>query len=687
MNKGCINMLKKRMKNGFTLVELLAVIVILAVVILIAVTSVIPRMNNAKKKALIDEALMYLNAAKESLVFEEEQVSSCINISNLNGKYINKSSESYSGIVKNEYVNGVLTQTVNLTDGKFYVVGVDNLTSSDVKSTMPKGFASSCSDYNPILAEGSSINTLGYKLLMNEGGTTIDDNLTIINQRSSVANFTVIENDSSKSGIYKSEDDDGASFYYRGVVNNNWLEFGGFYWRIIRINGDGSIRLIYSGLKNTNHAGSYSAIKDSENNTTMTYSNSVSFTTNTTDITGLTSDQIQTTYSNGQYGHTYVGYMYNPKKIIAKYHDDYPTNSKRVNRYPLVTNISETKNDYYFFKNFDLDSDCFVGNASDDSGTCTLKCRTLGEDCIVGNWNTIATTEGNYSSTANGIYPATNPTINIYISPYKYTCWSNGTPVIRNNSDGTQSVYISCPLVSEIVGTINDQPKQARANILGLFAPTAEDANTNLYDSNVKKELDYWYEHTIKNIKDDENTYYLEDYISDGIFCNDRTSSSAYPITGSGGNHNYSSNTRNTSTATYGNPSLKCPNMQRDAFTLGSLTYSNVSHIKNVGNKQLKYPVGLITMDEIIFAGGKYNVTNDYFYLKSGVAYYTMTPHAFAVGSNTSNVWYIGSSGKIAATVPTNKYYVRPVINLKASVLYDSGSGTEADPYKVKLAS
>ena len=48
-------------------------------------------------------------------------------------------------------------------------------------------------------------------------------------------------------GMYAAEDDYGTSYYYRGAVNDNWLQFGGFYWRIIRINGNGSIRMIYSG--------------------------------------------------------------------------------------------------------------------------------------------------------------------------------------------------------------------------------------------------------------------------------------------------------------------------------------------------------------------------------------------------------------------------------------------------------
>ena len=53
-------------------------------------------------------------------------------------------------------------------------------------------------------------------------------------------------------GIYKAEDDLGTSYYFRGAVENNYLKFAGYWWRIIRINGDGSIRVIYDGT--TAHA-------------------------------------------------------------------------------------------------------------------------------------------------------------------------------------------------------------------------------------------------------------------------------------------------------------------------------------------------------------------------------------------------------------------------------------------------
>ena len=54
-------------------------------------------------------------------------------------------------------------------------------------------------------------------------------------------------------GLFKAQDDLGDSYYFRGAVDNNWVKFSkdssgnDIYWRIIRINGDGSIRMIYSG--------------------------------------------------------------------------------------------------------------------------------------------------------------------------------------------------------------------------------------------------------------------------------------------------------------------------------------------------------------------------------------------------------------------------------------------------------
>ena len=53
--------------------------------------------------------------------------------------------------------------------------------------------------------------------------------------------------DESTVGLYKTEDDFGDTYYFRGDVENNYVYFANKYWRIIRINGDGSVRMIYAG--------------------------------------------------------------------------------------------------------------------------------------------------------------------------------------------------------------------------------------------------------------------------------------------------------------------------------------------------------------------------------------------------------------------------------------------------------
>ena len=56
-----------------------------------------------------------------------------------------------------------------------------------------------------------------------------------------------IENCEETNGLYQMKDNDGMSYYFRGAVENNYVQFAGFYWRIIRVNGDESIRIIYDG--------------------------------------------------------------------------------------------------------------------------------------------------------------------------------------------------------------------------------------------------------------------------------------------------------------------------------------------------------------------------------------------------------------------------------------------------------
>lgn len=101
----------------------------------------------------------------------------------------------------------------------------------------------------------------GYKLVRADASSNGDaaSTLNLLNAVNSDINLdTSITPDFSTSageqgdgtnGLYESVDDFGTTYYFRGNVVNNYVYFADFYWRIIRINGDGTLRLIYAGTQ------------------------------------------------------------------------------------------------------------------------------------------------------------------------------------------------------------------------------------------------------------------------------------------------------------------------------------------------------------------------------------------------------------------------------------------------------
>ena len=49
-------------------------------------------------------------------------------------------------------------------------------------------------------------------------------------------------------GLIQMQDDRGISYYFRGAVNINYVSFAGLIWRVVRINGDGSTRLVLNNV-------------------------------------------------------------------------------------------------------------------------------------------------------------------------------------------------------------------------------------------------------------------------------------------------------------------------------------------------------------------------------------------------------------------------------------------------------
>ena len=128
-------------------------------------------------------------------------------------------------------------------------------------------------------AGSNNIALLEDQYCYNNGFTTLSDCMLVIaNHEKSVEeaktaikakgtpDFSKIApNDSETDGLYMAEDDEGKSYYYRGAVRNNYVSFAGFLWRIIRRNGDGSVRMIYSG-KSVSDTGATTTIGSSQFN-------------------------------------------------------------------------------------------------------------------------------------------------------------------------------------------------------------------------------------------------------------------------------------------------------------------------------------------------------------------------------------------------------------------------------------
>lgn len=77
------------------------------------------------------------------------------------------------------------------------------------------------------------------------------------------------DSESTGSGLYKSTDDDGDSYYFRGNVNN-YVSFANQLWRVIRVNGDGTIRLLYNTDINKS---AFNNVNDDEKYSGYTYDN------------------------------------------------------------------------------------------------------------------------------------------------------------------------------------------------------------------------------------------------------------------------------------------------------------------------------------------------------------------------------------------------------------------------------
>ena len=236
----------------------------------------------------------------------------------------------------------------------------------------------------------------------------------------------------------------------------------------------------------------------------------------------------------------------------------------------------------------------------------------------------------------------------------------NGDGTIRMIYDGTSAHANGETSTDRQVGTTAFNTNYNDNAYVGYMygaadSSTYEDTHANTNDSTIKTANDNWYK---TNIVDKG----YNNYVADAIYCNDRSLSSG---TGTTTTYYMADNRLDTNKT----PSLKCA-QNNDKFTTSS----------SLGNGTLTYPVGLITADEVAYAGGKLFASNSSYYLYSGYSSWTMSPNDFSSGR--SHVWTVTSAGILTTAFVDNSSALRPVISLKSDITF-SGNGSMNQPFEI----
>ena len=114
------------------------------------------------------------------------------------------------------------------------------------------------------------------------------------------------------------EDDYGTSYYFRGAVTNNYVEFANKCWRIVRVGGDGSVKLI---LHNDNTAGVANPCDSANNSASAAFAR----------YSGTT---YKSAFNSSYNDNAYVGFKYGTVGA-----SDYATTHANTNNSTILTNL------------------------------------------------------------------------------------------------------------------------------------------------------------------------------------------------------------------------------------------------------------------------------------------------------------------------------------------------------------
>lgn len=233
-----------------------------------------------------------------------------------------------------------------------------------------------------------------------------------------------------------------------------------------------------------------------------------------------------------------------------------------------------------------------------------------------------------------GLYDTSNIS---KINNTHYTCFTAG--------DECSSVYYVYYANGNYVYSIKLNNGE---NISGALVNMFNSSATNSKDSIIKQLVESWYAHSLSN---------YTSYLSDTVYCNDRSIKSLGGFNPSGGSL-YSPLTFNGTS----NTSLLCSN-EADRFSVSNSV------------APLKYPIGLLS-------GAEANLFGNNKVRASGSKYWLMSPSSLT--GTSIGQFVVEATGTLNSTVSINSSnYIRPVITLKGSLTLVSGDGSVTSPYVV----
>jgi len=205
-----------------------------------------------------------------------------------------------------------------------------------------------------------------------------------------------------------------------------------------------------------------------------------------------------------------------------------------------------------------------------------------------------------------------------------------------------------------------------------------EEAHSNVVDSTIKKEVDKFYETYIEN---EEQGYHYGKYLADTMFCGEKALNTN--CFGKTNCYSYRNHLKNET------PTLFCAKNHTNNYSRYTVEeYTTSTGVETNGN--LKYPIALLNADELRFAGAIFGNISYSNYLDNGYGW-TMSAHGAEYNPYPTTFFALALISFNSSSYPlwTNsvnnqKGGVRPVINLRADVLWASGDGTSITPYEIK---